>query len=202
VCRDDLDDVVGVVHVKDVFLLPPEERVGTPITAITHDALAVPETIELEPLFRRLQADGVHLAVVVDEHGGTAGILTVEDLLEEIVGEIDDEYDFDVTPAAEAGPRTWLLAGTLHPDEVTEACRLERPDGDFETLALPDGDFETIAGFVLERLGHVPAVGESVEHDGWRIEVAEMDRLRIATLSATAPPPAPVEDAGNDGAPP
>ena len=87
-------------------------------------------------------------------------------------------------PAAQAAPGTWLLFGTLHPDEVTEACGLR----------LPDGDFETIAGFVLEQLGHVPAVGEAVEHDGWRIEVAEMDRLRIATLSATAPPPAVADD--------
>ena len=116
---------------------------------------------------------------MVDEHGGTAGILTVEDLVEEIVGEIDDEYDFGLTPYQRAAPDTWLLAGTLHPDEVEEACHLR----------LPEGDFETIAGFVLEQLGHVPEVGEIVEHDGWELEVAEMDRLRVATVRATAPSP-------------
>lgn len=184
VCRDDLDDVVGVVHVKDVFRLPPDERAGAPITAIVHEALAVPETIELEDLFREMQAGGAHLALVVDEHGGTAGILTVEDLVEEIVGEIDDEYDFGLTPVERSAPDTWLLAGTLHPDEVEEACGLR----------LPEGDFETIAGFVLDQLGHVPQVGEVVEHDGWQLEVAEMDRLRIATVQATAPPAARDED--------
>ena len=189
VCRGDLDDVVGVVHVKDVFHLPPSERGTTPVTEITHDPLAVPETIELEPLFRELQADRAHLAVVVDEHGGTAGILTVEDLVEEIVGEIDDEYDIGGTAVARAAPGTWLLAGRLHPDEVAEACGLQ----------LPDGDFETIAGYLLDRLGHVPSVGEAVDHAGWHLEVADMDRLRIATVSATAPPsPSPADQADGD----
>ncbi|MCU1454417.1 MAG: Magnesium and cobalt efflux protein CorC [Acidimicrobiales bacterium] len=179
VCRGDLDDVAGVVHVKDVYGLPPATRRDSPITAIQQDAFSVPETRELESLFSELRSQGTHMAIVVDEYGGTAGIVTMEDLLEEIVGEIDDEYDFGTTPVTESGTGEWLLAGTLHPDEVREACGFD----------MPEGEYETLAGFLLDRLGHLPETGEVIEHAGWRFEVAEMDRRRIALVRAIAPPP-------------
>ena len=173
VVAGDLDDVLGVVHVKDVYRLPAEQRAASAVRAITSEALAVPETRELEELFGDLRRASAHMAIVVDEHGGTAGIVTLEDLLEEIVGEIDDEYDPPVTGfRAERDTGACVVAGTLHPDEVQEACGFE----------VPEGKYDTIAGFVLDRLGHLPEPGERVVHDGWTVEVREMDRRRIASL--------------------
>jgi len=177
VVGNDLDDVVGLVLVKDVYRVRPEERGTTPVTAIMTPALAVPETRPLDDLFADLRGREVHLAIVVDEYGGTAGIVTMEDLLEELVGEIDDEYDPPTTVARLDPGGGWLLAGTLHADEVREACGFE----------LPEGEYETIAGFVLDRLGHIPVPGEQVEVDGWSLEVADLDGLRIASVLVNAP---------------
>ena len=129
----DLDDLVGVVHVKNVFRLDADARHTTPVTEIMAEPFVVPETRDLESLLTELRAVGTHMAIVVDEYGGTAGILTVEDILEEIVGEIDDEYD-PATVSVTSAAGTWILAGTLHHDEVLEACGFEMPEGEFETL--------------------------------------------------------------------
>jgi len=174
----DLDDLVGLVHVKDVFRLPPAARASTSVAAIMTEPLAVPETRSLRDVFNDLRRTGLHLAVVVDEYGGTTGIITMEDLLEEIVGEIADEHDAPTMGVQSEGrPGTWLLAGTLHTDEVAEACG----------FVMPDGEYDTIAGFVLDHLGHIPAPGERATVDGWTFEVVTMDRLRIATVRAIAP---------------
>ncbi|MGH9247580.1 MAG: hemolysin family protein [Acidimicrobiales bacterium] len=180
VCRDhDLDDVVGVVHVKDVYQLPADtHRLEADVSSIMTDPFVVPETRDLASLLVELRELGSHLAVVVDEYGGTAGIITLEDVLEEIVGDISDEYDpaadllTTIRPAGE-----YVLQGTLHPDEVLDATG----------LALPDGDYETLAGFVLDRLGRIPEPGERFRHDGWLIEVVERQRLRVATVRLVAP---------------
>jgi CBS domain containing-hemolysin-like protein len=146
----------------------------------------VPETRDLASLLVELRT-GSHLAIVVDEYGGTAGIITLEDVLEEIVGEIDDEYDRAAPPLTTVLPEgTYELPGTLHPDEVAEACGFEPPEGEYETLA----------GFVLDRLGRIPTEGDAFVYDGWRIEVAEMDRRRIARVRLTAPRRARVDTAG------
>jgi len=178
VCGVDLDDVVAVVHVKDVYRLPFEERSTTPVSHIAVEPWVVPETADLADLldvFRRL---GTHLAVVVDEYGGTAGVLTLEDVIEELVGEIDDEHDAPPPRLSAVLPLgTHELPGTQHPDEVADACG----------FVMPDGPYETLAGFVVERLGRIPEPGDAFEHDGWRLEVVEMDRLRVATVRLTAP---------------
>jgi CBS domain containing-hemolysin-like protein len=169
----DLDDVRGVVHVKDVYKVAFPARDVTGVEAVMVAPFVVPETRDLAALLVDLRAMGSHLAVVVDEHGGTAGIITLEDVLEEIVGEIDDEHD---RPAhrltAVHRPGEWRLDGSLHPDEVYDACG----------FVVPDGDYETVAGFVLDRLGRIPAVGESFEHAGWLVEVAAVDRHRVASV--------------------
>jgi CBS domain containing-hemolysin-like protein len=179
VVEEDLDDVVGVVHVKDVFGVPAAERAATPVRSLMTEPVAVPETRTLGGLFADLRQGGRQLAIVVDEHGGLAGIVTLEDLLEEIVGEIDDEYD-PPTTAARFDPASGdaLLAGALHEDEVRQACGFR----------MPDGEYDTLAGFVIDRLGHLPVVGEAVSENGWRFEVADMDRHRIALVRVTAPP--------------
>ncbi len=174
----DLDDCVGLVHVKSVYRLPAEQRANRPVTDLMTPVHAVPETRELEELFADLRANRDHMAVVVDEHGGTAGIITLEDLLEEIVGEIDDEYDV-VSPQLSRveDPGNYIVSAALHPDEVADAC-------DFE---IPDGPYETLAGFVLVQLGHIPVPGELFDYDGWRVEVMAVDRLRITTVRLAAP---------------
>lgn len=177
VCGSDLDDVVGTVHVKDVYrLAPPRRRTATVVDVMT-DPFVVPESRDLGSLLLDLRR-GSHFAVVVDEYGGTAGIITLEDVLEEIVGDIDDEYD-PAPPALRmvlpAG--TFELPGTLHADEVREACGFE----------FPEGEYETLAGFVLDRLGRIPVEGDCFVHDSWQVQVAEMDRRRVATVRLTAP---------------
>ncbi len=177
----DLDDIVGVVHVKSIFGLSPDARASTPVRSIMTGVLAVPEARDLDELFADFQASQAYLAVVVDEHGGTAGIITLEDLLEELVGEIDDEYDeapIQLDQPDVHGP--WTLPGGLHHDEVNDACG----------FAMPDGEYETLAGFVLDQLGRIPQAGTLVEFDGWQFEVVAMDRLRVASVRVTAPPPA------------
>ncbi len=178
VCGVDLDDVLGTVHAKDVYRVPFDDRATGPVASVMTDAFVVPESRELQSLLVELRRQGTHLAVVVDEYGGTAGIITLEDLLEEIVGEIDDEYD----PPAPAltrvqRPGEWVLGGTLHPDEVFDQCG----------FVIPEGEYETLAGYVLATLGHIPQPGERIEHDGWIVEVVELDRLRVASLRLVAP---------------
>jgi CBS domain containing-hemolysin-like protein len=181
VVEEDLDDVVGVVHVKDIFRVPAGERATTRVGTLMTEPLAVPETRTLGALFADLREGGRQLAIVVDEHGGLAGIVTLEDLLEEIVGEIDDEYDPPTTAVRfDRASGTAVLAGALHTDEVRLACGFE----------MPEGEYDTLAGFVIDRLGHLPDVGEVVAEGGWRFEVTDMDRHRVAAVRVTAPPEA------------
>lgn len=178
VIGDDLDHVVGVVHVNSVFGLPAAQRPTATVDTIMGEVLAVPEARDLDELFDDLRASRNYLAVVVDEHGGTAGIITLEDLLEELVGEIDDEHDVapsTLTKIDQGG--SFVLPGRLHHDEVLDACGFH----------MPEGDYDTLAGFVLERLDHIPQPGERFEHDDWQIEVVAVERRRIATVRLRAP---------------
>jgi CBS domain containing-hemolysin-like protein len=174
VYRVDLDDIVGVVLVKTVHTLALEARATTTIGEIMTDVVVVPETRSLQGLLADMQESRNHLAVVVDEHGGTAGIITLEDVVEEIVGEIDDEYDPHearlTALARTSGP--WDLSGSLHPDEVFDLTGFEPPEGEYETLA----------GFVLDRLGRIPEMGDRFAFDRWQLEVVAMDGLRVATV--------------------
>ena len=174
----DLDEIVGVGHVKDAFTIPFRARADTPITAVAVDALVVPETLDLSSLLGLLQEQATHLAVVVDEYGGTAGIITLEDVLEEVVGEIDDEHDRpSPTLTRVQRPGEWVIAGGMHPDEVFDTCGFD----------LPDGPYETLAGFVLDSLGRIPVRGDHFDHDGWQLHVETMDRLRVAEVRLVAP---------------
>lgn len=174
----DLDDVVGFVHVKGLFGVDPDQRDDVSLAELRTDVLMVPESRPLDGLMIEMRASAVYLAVVLDEYGGTAGIITLEDLLEEIVGEIDDEHDrASGTATVRSVGGTSVLDGRLGLDEVYDAVKLR----------LPDGEYETLAGFVLDRLGHIPDVGEGVVFDGWSIDVLEMDRHRVSTLRVIEP---------------
>ena len=174
----DLDEVVGVVHAKDVFRLPHADRATAALGPLISPLVAVPEYRPLSKLLGDLQGRGTHLALVVDEYGGTAGIITVEDLLEEIVGEIADEYDAPEVSLTVLGPGGSMnLSGGLRPDEVADSVGFR----------MPDGPYGTLAGFVLHRLGHIPVEGEWFSEEGWLLRVSTMDRHRIATVSILGP---------------
>lgn len=179
VVSGDIDGIEGVVHVKDVLGLPPERRRREPLTALLRRVRMVPETLGLDELMETLQAEAGQFAVVLDEFGSVAGIVTLEDLVEEIVGDIADEHDLVVAPSRRTWGGAYLLSGRLHPDEVRDECGLE----------LPDGEYDTLAGFVLAELGRIPAPGDGFEHQGWAVSVTVMDARRVDTVRLVAPVP-------------
>nr|WP_231861754.1 MULTISPECIES: hemolysin family protein [Frankia] len=180
----DVDGVVGVVHVKDVFRIPAARRAAVSVREIMVPPLLVPASLGCDALLSRLRRHGLQLAAVIDEYGGTAGIVTLEDLVEELVGEVSDEHDLPSIPGVVPdGPRSWLLSGLLRPDEAVEATGVR----------LPEGPYETVAGLVLARLGHLGAVGEHVEVDGVTLTVVAVDRHRIDRVRLTDPPARPPE---------
>ena len=171
---EDLDDIVGTVHVRAVHAVPREQRSTTLVSSLMRPMLELPESRDLADVLRDLRRARTHLAVVVDEYGGTAGIITLEDILEEIVGEIGDEHDRRMPSTVVPGRRNeWSLPGGLHPDEVADQVG----------CVIPEGEYETFAGFLLDQLGHLPNVGEKVLWGDWSFEVAELDRRRISLVT-------------------
>jgi CBS domain containing-hemolysin-like protein len=173
VYTEDLDDVQGAVHVKQAFAITAEERATMRIGSAMRPVPTVPESLSGDALLNRLRDSRYQLAIVVDEYGGTAGLVTLEDVVEEIIGDVRDEHDDREAPASQQlGTDSWLVSGQLRADEVT----------DVTGFRMPDGDYETIAGLVLERLGRIPAEGDAAEVDGWWLTVTSMDRHRIAEI--------------------
>lgn len=173
VIDEDRDDVVGVVHLKQAVAVPRAKRDEVPIAALAEDVVRVPETMHLDQLLEELRTHGFQLAVVVDEYGGTAGIVTLEDLVEEIVGEVADEHDRARAGVVGSGDEL-ILPADLRPDEVRAQTGIAIPDSD---------DYDTIAGFVLSGLGRIPDRGDEVElPDGAVLRVERMDGRRIARL--------------------
>ena len=170
VFRDSLDNIVGVVFVKDLVALPPGAE--PPLTTLMRTPQFVPESKRATDLLKELQRRQSHLAIVVDEYGGTAGLVTVEDLIEEIVGEIRDEYDTESDAVIVEEDGALLVQGKTGVDEVTERLGV---------TIVRDG-FETVGGFLLARLGRMPYVGEVFETDGLQVEVAEVERRRITKV--------------------
>lgn len=169
----DLDDVRGVVHVKQAFALPAAQRAMIKVGSLASPVPTVPSSLDGDVLLERLRGQGLQVAIVVDEYGGTAGIVTLEDLVEEIVGDVRDEHDrLEVSRVRALDERSWLISGLLRADELADAVG----------FVMPEGDYETVAGLVLERLGRIPAVGDGIELDGWQLSVTRMDRRRIAEL--------------------
>ncbi|GAA2210704.1 hemolysin family protein [Nonomuraea monospora] len=172
VYRDTYDEVIGFVHVRD--LLDPELTGRTePISALVpiRAAKFVPASKRLLTTLNEMRDEGQHLAIVVDEYGGTAGIVTMEDLVEELIGDIRDEYDVEEDVVI-------LPAGEIEIDGLTNLNDFATESG----IRLPDGPYETLAGFVMAMLGHVPAVGERVEFSGFELTVTELDGRRIARV--------------------
>lgn len=175
VIDESIDDVRGVVHVKAAMAVPPDRRGDVPASALQSDVIRVPETMPLDALLTELRGRGYQLAIVVDEYGGTSGVATLEDLVEELIGEVSDEHDrrpLDVVRA-----RDWFtFPGRWRPDELEANTGVKLPD---------DGHFETVAGFVIEVLGRLAEVGDTVETDTGVIRVERIDGRRIERLRFT-----------------
>jgi len=164
------DDVVGIVHVKAAASVPREKRDSVPVTALMVEPFRVPETMSLEKLMGVLRSHGLQLAIVVDEYGGTAGIVTLEDLVEELVGELGDEHDrakLDITGGKD---KSFSFPGMFRPDELLEKLAIEVPE---------DGSYETIAGFLMAQLGRVAQVGDEVRIESGVLRVERMDGRRV-----------------------
>ncbi len=183
----DLDETIGIAHVKQVFEVPPERRTTTTVASFALPVAKVPSTLDGDAVMTQIRANGLQTALVVDEYGGTAGMVTMEDLIEEIVGDVRDEHDVEPPDVVQAG-RGWQVSGLLRIDEVAEATGFRAPEG----------DYETIGGLVLEKLGHIPDQSESVEltafdPDGaalddpirWLATVVRMEGRRIDLLELT-----------------
>jgi CBS domain containing-hemolysin-like protein len=169
VIEDSSDDVLGVVHVKQAAAIPREKRAGIPVTAIMVESLRVPETMRLETLMVELRAKGLQLAIVVDEYGGVAGLTTLEDLVEELVGELVDEHDRAKAGVTRGANSSILFPGMTRPDELLEMA-----------IKVPaNGAYETVAGFLMSQLGRIPAVGDSVEIEDGILKVERMDGRRV-----------------------
>lgn len=153
VIGDDADDVIGLVHVKRAVAIPPEDRSGVTARQLASEIPRIPGTLNLQETMNLLRERGFQLALVVDEYGGTAGILTLEDVVEELVGEITDEHDTGDSLGERGPDGTWLLPAALRPDEIVDATGVNLPES---------GDYETIAGLVMAELGRIPGSGDSV----------------------------------------
>jgi len=187
VIDDSIDDVVGLVHVKQAVAVPRAKRSKVPVSALQTMALRVPETMKLDTLIGELRLDGYQMAVVVDEYGGTAGVATLEDLVEELVGEVADEHDR--TRAGVVRSRDWLtFPGSLRPDELLERADVSVPE---------DGPYETIGGFIMSELGRLPVVGDVVSVETGIFRVERLDGRRIDRLRFTPTPVPAVPDTTN-----
>lgn len=186
------DDVVGVVHLKSAIAVPREHRETVPVTALMSEALRVPETVRLGPLLVTLRQSGLQLALVADEYGGTAGVVTLEDVVEEIVGEVSDEHDRNRPGILRRRDGSYSVPGLMRPDEIRGRIDVPVPDGPA---------YETVGGFVMSVLGRVPAVGDEVGLPGAVLRVERMDGRRVDRIRMLPAPLEPVGDAGADAGP-
>jgi putative hemolysin len=183
VVRGSQDEIVGFVHVRDLYTPTGAARRGAKVGDLAREVLTLPATKRVLPAMSEMRRSGDHLAVVVDEYGGTAGIVTLEDLIEELIGEIRDEYDVvdDETRRLRGGDME--VDGLLNLDDFAESTGHE----------LPDGPYETVAGCLMSRLGRLPRNGDAVEVDSVRLKVTRMDGRRVARVRVT-PLAAPEDD--------
>jgi CBS domain containing-hemolysin-like protein len=172
VYRENLDNILGIVFVKDLVALPPGAE--PPMTTLMRSAYFVPESKRVSELLKEMQRRQAQMAIVVDEYGGTAGLVTVEDLLEEIVGEIRDEYDVESETVTDEGDGVFVFSGKVSVDEVRDRLG----------VAIEREGFETVGGYLLSSLGRMPYVGEVVDLDSLSFEVLEVERRRITKVRA------------------
>ncbi len=186
-----IDDIVGVVYVKDMMRAEREGKADEAVTLFMRQAQFVPESKRVAEVMREMQAGKQHMAIVVDEYGGTAGLITLEDVLEELVGEISDEFDVDRPRLELLDDGSLQVDGRLSIDEINEVAGFE----------LPEGDWDTVGGLLYHLLGHVPVEGEGAEFNGHRLIAQKVDGRRIAqVLIVPLAPPTETSAAAADGA--
>jgi CBS domain containing-hemolysin-like protein len=168
VYRDTIDDIVGILHVRDLLRAWDAGHESDPVSAYVRPAFFVPETRPVGELLAEMRR-GQHVAIVVDEYGGVAGLVTLEDLLEEIVGDIRDEHTKEEARLEQDKDGSWLVSGLAHVEEIETLFGLD----------ISDRDFDTVGGFVVASLGRVPEVGETFDLGGLKVEVVRADRRRV-----------------------
>jgi CBS domain containing-hemolysin-like protein len=173
-----IDDVIGIAYTKDLMRVERDHKGQQPVASIVRPAVFVPETKPVARLMREMQAGKFHMAILVDEYGGIAGLVTLEDCIEELIGEIVDEYDMEDNEVERLADGELRVDGGLPIDELNELLDEE----------LPDSDWDTVGGFVLSSLGHVPHEGESVEYRGHRFTAERMEGHRIARVRVSPVP--------------
>lgn len=172
VYRENIDDIVGIVYAKDLLRAMGNGGKDRPLTDLLREPFFIPESKRLDELLTEMQARRVHMAIVVDEYGGTAGLVTIEDLLEEIVGEIEDEYDVARPPMEVISEDEVVLDAGTSTDVLKELFGYE----------VESEDFDTVGGFLIHQLGRLPAVGDEVEVDGLTLRVLSMAGRRVRRL--------------------
>lgn len=185
VYQDSMDDIIGIVHLKAAISVPRERRADVPVAALSTEPLRVPETVHLDALVAELRARGYQMAVVVDEYGGTAGVVTLEDLVEEIVGEVLDEHDRSRAGVVRNADSI-SFPGDLRPDEALDRAGVRVPEGEV---------YDTVGGYVMSVLERIPAVGDEVPLEGGVLAVQRMDGRRIDRVRYT---PTPQEESIDD----
>jgi len=183
-CEGDLDHVVGLIHIKDLFR---RERSPSSLREVAREIAFVPETLELDRLLKRMRTERFHLAAVIDEYGGISGVVTLEDVIEEIVGQIQDEFDVENPEIRKEDDGSWAVSGGMLVEDLEDELGIE----------LSDRDEDTIGGVVLSELGRTPAVGDRVELGPVVLEVLDVDNNRIKDLRLTVQKPATVPPEGD-----
>jgi putative hemolysin len=173
VYHEDPDSVIGVLLLKDLVGPVSAGRLAEPASSFVRPAVFVPETKPILPMLSDMQAAHNHMAVVVDEYGGTAGIVTIEDIVEEIIGEIADEFDRERRYITTLGENEWVVDGQLSVEQAREILDLDVPESE---------EYETVAGWVLMELGHIPVPGETVRRGDLAVRVEAVRRRRISRL--------------------
>jgi len=175
VYQENIDNIVGIVYLKDLMKDIREGRMSTPVTTQVRKPYLVPESKKVDDLLREMQKEKISMAIVVDEYGGTEGLVTVEDLVEEIVGEIDDEHDRQLPDLLQIEKNTWLIDGQINLEDLNQAL-----DTHF-----PTEEFETLAGYLYGLMGKVPRPGDKIETDQGTLEAAVVHRQRISKVKFT-----------------
>jgi CBS domain containing-hemolysin-like protein len=177
VYRDNVDDIVGIVYAKDLMRAERDQRHDEPISTLMRPAHFVPETKRVAELLREMQSRTTHIAIVVDEYGGTAGLVTMEDLLEELVGDISDEFDEETNDVEQVSENMLVVHdASINVDDLNDDYSLE----------LPTGDWDSLGGLVFSELGRVPEVGDVVEVDGYALHVESMEARRVGRVRIVA----------------
>lgn len=178
---ESLDDITGIVHVKQAVSVPRDRRADVPAAAIAEEPLRVPEAVHLDALMAELRARGYQMAIVVDEYGGTAGLVTLEDLVEEIVGEVLDEHDRSRAGIVRSDDAV-VFPADLRPDELLDRTGIRVPEGDV---------YDTVGGFIMSTLERIPVTGDTVQIDDGTLSVARMDGRRVGRVKFI---PAPMSE--------